>query len=136
MKDRLLRLPITYANAINDPRTDVVFTQNQLLAPDGLTVEMQAPLFQMVLEKPISGINMDMEPEVLQVNDVPAMLDLAGRTRPGPFGRRTIEFGRYYGVKSGDLLVAMAGERFRFDQYVEISAASIPVSVGKAMPLF
>ena len=31
-------------------------------------------------------------------DDVPAMRDLVARTRPGPFGRRTIEMGTYLGV--------------------------------------
>jgi hypothetical protein len=43
-------------------------------------------------------------------------------TKPGPFAARTIELGSYIGVRSGSHLVAMAGERMRFDGFTEISA--------------
>ena len=54
--------------------------------------------------------------------DVPEMLDLAERTRPGPFRPRTIEMGTYLGVRRGGALVAMAGERLHPPGWVEISA--------------
>lgn len=54
--------------------------------------------------------------------DVPDMLALIERTRPGPFGRRTIEFGGYIGVRMDGRLVAMAGERMRGGGFTEISA--------------
>ncbi|GAB3921893.1 GNAT family N-acetyltransferase [Microlunatus endophyticus] len=53
--------------------------------------------------------------------DVPAMLDLAGRTKPGPFLPRTVELGVYFGVRDGDRLVAMAGERLQPPGWSEIS---------------
>ena len=54
--------------------------------------------------------------------DVPEMLDLAARTRPGPFGPRTIELGGYLGIRRGGALVAMAGQRLRPPGWSEISA--------------
>ncbi|HEY4226262.1 MAG TPA: GNAT family N-acetyltransferase [Pseudolysinimonas sp.] len=54
--------------------------------------------------------------------DAPAMLDLATRTRPGPFESRTHEFGGYLGVYREGRLVAMAGERLRPPGFTEISA--------------
>jgi ribosomal protein S18 acetylase RimI-like enzyme len=54
--------------------------------------------------------------------DVPEMLDLAERSRPGPFLPRTIELGAYWGVRHGGRLVAMAGERLRPPGWTEISA--------------
>lgn len=54
--------------------------------------------------------------------DSAAMLDLATRTRPGPFGPRTGELGRYLGIRDGDALVAMAGERMHPPGFTEISA--------------
>jgi GNAT superfamily N-acetyltransferase len=53
--------------------------------------------------------------------DFPAMLDLATRTVPGPFGPRTPELGEYFGAFDGERLVAMAGERFELPGYREIS---------------
>ncbi|MBL1084543.1 GNAT family N-acetyltransferase [Streptomyces actinomycinicus] len=54
--------------------------------------------------------------------DVPEMLDLVARTRPGPFLRRTVELGTYLGVRREGALVAMAGERLHPPGFTEISA--------------
>jgi ribosomal protein S18 acetylase RimI-like enzyme len=54
--------------------------------------------------------------------DVPEMLDLTARTRPGPFLPRTIELGTYLGIRREGVLVAMAGERLRPPGWTEISA--------------
>jgi predicted GNAT family acetyltransferase len=58
----------------------------------------------------------------LTTADVAEMLELAQLTDPGPFLARTIEMGRYVGVRTGSRLVAMAGERMRLPGWVEISA--------------
>jgi ribosomal protein S18 acetylase RimI-like enzyme len=58
----------------------------------------------------------------LTTSDAPAMMQLAELTKPGPFARRTIALGSYVGIRSGGQLVAMAGERMRFDGFTEISA--------------
>jgi ribosomal protein S18 acetylase RimI-like enzyme len=66
--------------------------------------------------------------------DVPEMLDLARRTRPGPFWRRTIEMGTYLGVRDGERLVAMAGERLRPPGWAEISAVcTAPEARGRGL---
>jgi GNAT superfamily N-acetyltransferase len=54
--------------------------------------------------------------------DVPEMLDLAARTRPGPFWPRTHELGTCLGIRAEGRLVAMAGERLRPPGWSEISA--------------
>ncbi len=55
-------------------------------------------------------------------DDVPEMLALAGRTKPGPFLPRTVELGSYLGIRRGGALVAMAGERLHPPGWTEISA--------------
>ncbi|GAA1234431.1 GNAT family N-acetyltransferase [Kitasatospora nipponensis] len=55
-------------------------------------------------------------------DDVPEILDLIARTQPGPFLPRTIELGRYLGLRHDGRLVAMAGERLRPPGWTEISA--------------
>jgi ribosomal protein S18 acetylase RimI-like enzyme len=56
-------------------------------------------------------------------DDVDDMLELVGRTRPGPFMRRTVALGTYLGHRDGGgRLVALAGERIRLDGYTELSA--------------
>ncbi|NKZ05577.1 GNAT family N-acetyltransferase [Actinomadura latina] len=59
--------------------------------------------------------------EELGADDVPDMLDLVARTRPGPFWARTHELGTYVGVRENGALVAMAGERLRPPGWTEIS---------------
>jgi ribosomal protein S18 acetylase RimI-like enzyme len=59
---------------------------------------------------------------VLGAADVPEMLDLVGRTRPGPFQSHTYQLGTYLGIRREGKLVAMAGERLHPPGYTEISA--------------
>ena len=58
----------------------------------------------------------------LELADVPEMLDLARRTKPGPFLSRTVAMGNYLGIRYGGALVAMAGERLHPSGWTEISA--------------
>jgi GNAT superfamily N-acetyltransferase len=65
---------------------------------------------------------------------VAAMLDLVARTRPGPFGPRTLELGDYLGVFDGDRLLAMAGERMRAGAWREISGVCTdPAAQGRGL---
>jgi len=92
--------------------------------PDGWTIEMTISCRQMVLPE-AAEVSADDASELLLVltdDDVPAMLALVERTRPGPFARRTIELGRYLGIRDDGVLVAMAGERLHPSGYTEISA--------------
>ena len=54
--------------------------------------------------------------------DVPEMLELVELTQPGPFRPRTIELGKYIGIREGGRLVAMAGERMWIADFREASA--------------
>jgi ribosomal protein S18 acetylase RimI-like enzyme len=65
-----------------------------------------------------AGVNL----RKLGTADVPAMLELATLTEPGPFRERTIELGNFYGIFEGDRLLAMAGQRMRVPGFVEVSA--------------
>lgn len=58
----------------------------------------------------------------LEVKHVTQMIDLAILTKPGPFAKRTIEFGSYYGIFENEVLVAMTGQRLHVYNYSEISA--------------
>jgi ribosomal protein S18 acetylase RimI-like enzyme len=64
------------------------------------------------------------DPEIVPLSseDVPEMLDLVERTKPGPFLSRTIELGSYFGIRRGGALIAMAGERLHPPGWTEISA--------------
>ena len=71
----------------------------------------------------------------LTAADVPEMLALVERTRPGPFLPRTIEMGTYLGIRDGDgALVAMAGERLHPPGWTEISAVcTAPSARGRGL---
>ncbi len=78
---------------------------------------------QMVAEGPLPPPPADEVPPVrLGDGDVPEMLDLVARTKPGPFLPRTIELGSYLGIRVDGQLVAMAGERLHPPGWTEISA--------------
>ncbi|MBM9466712.1 GNAT family N-acetyltransferase [Nakamurella leprariae] len=64
----------------------------------------------------------DPEAVLLTEADVPEMLALVERTKPGPFRARTIELGRYLGIRRDGVLIAMAGERLHPPGWTEISA--------------
>ena len=73
----------------------------------------------------------DDEAVTLGPADVPDMLSLAERTKPGPFLPRTIELGAYLGIRRDGELVAMAGERLRPPGFTEISAVCTD-QIGRA----
>ncbi len=79
------------------------------------------PAVQMVATS-VDG-ELDAAAQRLTADDVPDMLALIERTQPGPFGRRTIELGEYFGIRDDDgALIAMAGERMFPSPYREVSA--------------
>lgn len=98
--------------------------RNGLEVPDGWRVDLTIPCRQMVLPDDVADDGgSPREPLlVLGPDDVPEMLALVERTRPGPFARRTIELGSYLGVRADGALIAMAGERLHPPGYTEISA--------------
>jgi predicted GNAT family acetyltransferase len=53
-------------------------------------------------------------------------------TKPGPFGKRTIDFGYYHGIFDHGQLVAMTGQRLHAENYTELSAVCThPDHLGK-----
>lgn len=66
--------------------------------------------------------------------DAADMLGLAKLTEPGPFREETYLMGDYYGIRSGGKLIAMAGERMRFDGHTELSGVCVhPDFEGKGL---
>lgn len=60
------------------------------------------------------------------------MIQLARLTKPGPFDKRTIDFGYYHGIFDNDKLVAMTGQRLHIENHTEISAVCThPHHTGK-----
>lgn len=68
----------------------------------------------------------------LKKSDVDEMVSLAKLTVPGPFDKRTIEFGSYFGIFDKDKLVSMTGQRLHVNNFSEISAVCThPQHTGK-----
>lgn len=121
--------------AIREPSPDAFESLARLLGPAGIAVfftsEIQSwpggwtqvftgPVLQMVCEA------LPEAPELpareLRLADAKAMLELVQLTQPGPFKERTVELGRYLGIDEASRLVAMAGERLRWNGFTEVSA--------------
>lgn len=60
------------------------------------------------------------------------MIELVRLTKPGPFDKRTIEFGSYHGIFVNGQLAAMTGQRLHVAHYTEVSAVCThPDHLGK-----
>lgn len=108
------------AGELAGPGAPVVLAALDVPAPDGWEAVFRVEGLQMV------DVSVDAMPDteavLLTPADVPKMLDLVERTKPGPFLPRTIELGTYLGIRRDGRLVAMAGERLRPPGWTEISA--------------
>jgi ribosomal protein S18 acetylase RimI-like enzyme len=108
------------AAALAGPGALVALAGVRVPAPDGWQVTLIGEGVQMVE----AGVEAAADGEAVRLGpgDVPEMLELAGRTKPGPFLPRTVELGSYLGIRRGGALVAMAGERLHPPGWTEISA--------------
>ncbi|MFD9429630.1 GNAT family N-acetyltransferase [Streptomyces sp. NPDC060002] len=91
------------------------------LVPDGWEVTGGGEGVQLVATE---EFRTEPAPESVRLgpDDVPEILGLVARTRPGPFLQRTIALGTYLGIRHRGRLIAMAGERLRLPGWTEISA--------------
>ena len=88
--------------------------------PAGWEVVSQGASVQLV----DTGLQGRPDPEAVRLGpeQVPEILELIARTKPGPFRPRTVELGTYLGIRRDGVLVAMAGERQHPPGWTEISA--------------
>jgi ribosomal protein S18 acetylase RimI-like enzyme len=115
--------PTSYLQLAGMLRSEQVaglFLEEPPSALPGCEIVHGLPLHQMVWEG--GHVTAANPGELLDKNDAPEMLALAEMTKPGPFAMRTIELGRYTGIRKSGKLVAMAGERLRLPGYTEVSA--------------
>jgi ribosomal protein S18 acetylase RimI-like enzyme len=98
----------------------MVLVAPQQPPPPTWEIRAHVPGIQMLAEDLVSAP--DPEAVALGRGDLPDMLELIARTRPGPFLPRTIELGDYLGIRRDGALVAMAGERLRLPGWTEVSA--------------
>ncbi|WP_433063725.1 GNAT family N-acetyltransferase [Dactylosporangium sp. CS-033363] len=107
--------------ALAGPGGTVLLAGDRLPVPPGWTAIAQVDGVQLVAADALKT-EPDVELVPLGDADVPEMLDLVARTRPGPFLPKTHRMGAYSGVRHDGALVAMAGERLHPPGYTEISA--------------
>jgi ribosomal protein S18 acetylase RimI-like enzyme len=107
--------------ALVGPAAEVVLSGAEPAPPPGWSVLERIPGVQM----DGSGLAPEPDPKAVELgaDDVPEMLDLVRRTRPGPFRPETHLMGGYLGIRDdAGALVAMAGQRLHPPGWTEISA--------------
>lgn len=112
-----------------------LFTPEEISPPVQFSVVRRERVDQMVLvHRHACKSRTEKGIEELTEASVPAMRALAEATKPGPFGPRTIELGRYIGIRHKGTLIAMAGERMRLAGFTEISAVCVdPAHRGRGL---
>ena len=103
---------------------EVLFIDGVQQASDlpGWTMLAAFDAYQMLHDQPIDVLENHQPILELGAADVPDILRLIELAQPGPFLPRTIEFGRYIGLRHHGQLTAMAGERLHLPGYHEVSA--------------
>jgi ribosomal protein S18 acetylase RimI-like enzyme len=97
---------------------------NDEAVPFGWVKISSYPIVQMVADR-IEGAVPDAHDVVrLGERDIQDMMELMAVANPGLFGPRTPMLGTYLGIRDGDRLIAMAGERIRVPGYVQLSSIS------------
>ncbi len=99
--------------ALNGPKIPVL--------PASWEVFRRLRLLQMIRRQPEPLPEGGADIGVLGAPDVDDMLALVDATQPGPFRRRTVEMGRFVGIRRHGRLIAMAGERLWVGNYREVS---------------
>jgi ribosomal protein S18 acetylase RimI-like enzyme len=112
------------AALLGDQDVGVLFLEHPYEAREGWEWIAGATLVQMVSENPGAVTHSNGKHELVELGlcDSPEMMELTHLTKPGPFGRRTHELGTYLGIRNGNKLVAMAGERLKVPGFTEVSA--------------
>lgn len=104
----------------------VLFLTDPPTPPPGWTLVRGGQLSQMICLSPERVVSTPdptgIELRRLTAADVPAMLELTELTEPGPFRRRTIELGPFFGIFDSGHLLAMTGQRLHLPGFVEVSA--------------
>jgi ribosomal protein S18 acetylase RimI-like enzyme len=115
-----------------DQRAGLLVDEEPALPASLARVDL-VPVTQMVRE---GGPLPDVAHDFLTLGpaDVPEMVELAHRTKPGPFARRSAELGTFLGVRVEGRLVAMAGQRMRVEGFTEVSGVCTdPSALGRGL---
>ena len=110
--------------ALVPPDASLLLLQaDPIVLADDVSATTTADGVQLIAGDParLAAVRDDPRVEELTADDVPAMVELAAQTRPGPFARRTPALGQFWGIKHAGTLLAMAGERLKQDGFTEVS---------------
>jgi predicted GNAT family acetyltransferase len=111
----------------------VLVQRDPILLPPGLVAVGAARAVQMIATGTTPAPD-DERLHRLGADDEADMYELASLTRPGPFARRSMHLGEFWGVRHQGRLVAMAGERLRQGEWAELSAVCVhPDSRGQGL---
>ena len=89
--------------------------------PGSWRVEKELECVQMTCEQPIPAKEYSSEIHPLTSGESKQLYDLIQLVQPGYYIEQTRLLGRYFGIYVDQQLVAVAGERLRFDGYTEVS---------------
>lgn len=103
-----------------EPEAALLLVERAPALPPGFVAASRRTCVQMVADRVTPG---PVPEDLVELGDADAaeMLALATLTVPGPFYRRTHQFGGFVGVRRGGRLVAMAGERLKLPGLTEVS---------------
>lgn len=113
---------LTLFNLVEEERVVVLFSPKLDLDISPFEFAVPIPGYQMVFEGELAEAGLDEDCVILREKYVPEMLELTSLAQPGPFLKRTIEFGGYRGIFNEGRLVALGGQRLKVNGYTEISA--------------
>lgn len=110
------------ASLVQPSEQVLILQAPKICVPAALTVTKTGGGVQMVARSPVAPPDRESADIIaLGEPDAAEMLALATLTAPGPFLRHTYRMGRFFGIRVDGQLAAMAGERFRFAGYTEVS---------------
>jgi predicted GNAT family acetyltransferase len=113
----------TLASLVQTSDQVFILQESEIHIPSELAAIKVAKGVQMIAHFAIAPPDDESDGIIIELSDqdAPDMLALATLTEPGPFLRRTHRMGSFFGIRVDGQLAAMAGERFRFPGYTEVS---------------
>ncbi|MBN8865353.1 MAG: GNAT family N-acetyltransferase [Sphingobacteriales bacterium] len=107
-------------------------TPTQISEPAGWEFRARISGLQFIFPEGLIPAIPAITPVPLNESHVQEMIQLTALTKPGPFDKRTIEFGHYHGIFENGRLAAMTGQRMHVYTNTEISAVCThPDFLGK-----
>ncbi|KRD26830.1 GNAT family acetyltransferase [Acidovorax sp. Root267] len=113
------------ADLVTEGESVFVLQAQPIPVPKGMQALRRAQGVQMLAGRAVAAESGADSVVALGDADAAEMLALARLAEPGPFLARTHTMGRFVGIRSDGVLVAMAGERMRFEGGTEVSGVCV-----------